>query len=148
MPHGKGSKIHTEQITSRQKTHAVTQSERATNWEVRVSGFWTQRLGYDTEGGPSEESHFPGNVWQTSRGSFHFAPQTCKPPACKSYHRQKELCPSASLRASSFFTPDPTILTDSATGKAIFFLSFFFCLFPGPRLRHMEVPRLGVQLEL
>ena len=27
-------------------------------------------------------------------------------------------------------------------------LSFFFVFFPGPHLWHMEVPRLGVQLEL
>ena len=57
----------------------------------RLNGFWTQRLGCDTEGGPSKESHFPWNVWQTSRGSFHFAPKACKAPACKTYHRQKEL---------------------------------------------------------
>ena len=29
-----------------------------------------------------------------------------------------------------------------------FFLSFFFCCFLGPHPQHMEVPRLGVQLEL
>ena len=36
-----------------------------------------------------------------------------------------------------------------ASGSSVFLSSFFFFLFfPGPYSEHMEVPRLGVELEL
>ena len=43
------------------------------------------------------------------------------------------------------------VKSDSSTGLAEHFILFYlftFFVFLGPYLRHMEVPRLGVQLEL